>query len=174
MITSDQIPPGWRPDMSIDEVVEGLVECARNDNHMSFATQCVAKIGAAIGSFLFIAILEKAKTELHRANLIKLLSASGATPKMMQIMALINHQDYQADAIKDEVVNWLAARGMEGQPMGLAEAERMVYGLNLDNAARLAADARKKESDDAPDDDTPEDETNPDIDQDSDSSGADS
>ena len=43
MITTEQIPPGWHPEMSKDEVIKALFEYVRSDTHMDFvvyARQC--------------------------------------------------------------------------------------------------------------------------------------
>ena len=90
MITTEQIPPGWHPGMSEDEVIKALFECVRSDTHMDFVVYALVGIGKPAVELLVSATCNLRETTQHRVkflNLIRQINGSLSQAQMRRLDA---------------------------------------------------------------------------------------
>jgi len=99
MITKEQIPDGWSPDMSQEDVLKSLFECIRSDTHMDFVVHALNGIGKASFEILVSATCNLRETTQHRVKFLKLIRQVNGSLSQNQMQRL------DADpACKDPVV----------------------------------------------------------------------
>jgi len=116
MITKEDIPDGWHPNMTEQELCDSLLKLIRANKSMRFVNWYLSKSGDSAIELLVNAACSMSELEQSRVKYINTIKSIDGSVTKKQLFRLANHPACKKTAVRSAVKRLLISQGIHGGP----------------------------------------------------------